>query len=423
MIDTTENNGGGKPWGILTGIRPAKIAVKLLREGKSPEAVVEYFVKECGANLSKANLALEVALTEAPIIDKMYPDGVSLYIGIPFCPSRCLYCSFVTNGTERARRLMPEYIEALKKEIRYVSEIVKLNGDRIETVYIGGGTPTTLTPELLEDMLRCLYEYNDLSCVKEFTVEAGRPDTITEEKLRILKNYGVGRISINPQTMNDETLKVIGRKHSVTDIIEAFYLARRCGFDDINMDLIAGLPGEDFEMFRHSLEEVEKLSPEDTTVHTLSIKRSSILNEYRDSYRMTEGEEVSRMVDHAREYMKSLGKIPYYMYRQKNKAHTTRNTNQENVAYAKPGKECRHNIGYWTEVAYVAYCKKGHESLYNIYIMEELQTIISMGAGGVTKTVDRETDRIERIFNVKEAKDYIERLDEMLERKSVLIRK
>lgn len=396
MIDTTENNGGGKPWGILTGIRPAKIAVKLLREGKSPEAVVEYFVKECGANLSKANLALEVALTEAPIIDKMYPDGVSLYIGIPFCPSRCLYCSFVTNGTERARRLMPEYIEALKKEIRYVSEIVKLNGDRIETVYIGGGTPTTLTPELLEDMLRCLYEYNDLSCVKEFTVEAGRPDTITEEKLRILKNYGVGRISINPQTMNDETLKVIGRKHSVTDIIEAFYLARRCGFDDINMDLIAGLPGEDFEMFRHSLEEVEKLSPEDTTVHTLSIKRSSILNEYRDSYRMTEGEEVSRMVDYAREYMKSRGKIPYYMYRQKNQL-----GNLENVAY----------------------CKKGHESLYNIYIMEELQTIISMGAGGVTKTVDRETDRIERIFNVKEAKDYIERLDEMLERKSVLIRK
>ncbi|HIW56873.1 MAG TPA: coproporphyrinogen dehydrogenase HemZ [Firmicutes bacterium] len=396
MIDTTENNGGGKPWGILTGIRPAKIAVKALREGKSPEAVVEYFVKECGANLSKANLALEVALTEAPIIDKMYPDGVSLYIGIPFCPSRCLYCSFVTNGTERARRLMPEYTEALKKEIRYVSEIVKLNGDRIETVYIGGGTPTTLTPELLEDMLKCIYEYNDLSCVKEFTVEAGRPDTITEEKLRILKDYGVGRISINPQTMNDETLKVIGRKHSVTDIIEAFYLARRCGFDDINMDLIAGLPGEDFEMFRHSLEEVEKLSPEDTTVHTLSIKRSSILNEYRDSYRMTEGEEVSRMVDHAREYMKSLGKIPYYMYRQKNQL-----GNLENVAY----------------------CKKGHESLYNIYIMEELQTIISMGAGGVTKTVDRETDRIERIFNVKEAKDYIERLDEMLERKSVLIRK
>lgn len=396
MIDTTENNGGGKPWGILTGIRPAKIAVKALREGKSPEAVVEYFFKECGANLSKANLALEVALTEASIIDKMYPDGVSLYIGIPFCPSRCLYCSFVTNGTERARRLMPEYIEALKKEIRYVSEIVKQNGDRIETVYIGGGTPTTLTPELLEDMLKCLYEYNDLSCVKEFTVEAGRPDTITEEKLTVLKDYGVGRISINPQTMNDETLKVIGRKHSVADIIEAFYLARRCGFDDINMDLIAGLPGENFEMFKHSLEEVEKLSPEDTTVHTLSIKRSSILNEYRDSYRMTDGEEVSRMVDYAREYMRSRGKIPYYMYRQKNQL-----GNLENVAY----------------------CKKGHESLYNIYIMEELQTIISMGAGGVTKTVDRETDRIERIFNVKEAKDYIERLDEMLERKSVLIRK
>ena len=289
---------------------------------------------------------------------------------------------------------MPGYIQALKKEIEYTSKIIRANGWQIETVYIGGGTPTTLTPELLDDMLTCLHESNDLSKLKEFTVEAGRPDTITEEKLNVLNHCGVDRISINPQSMNDETLHVIGRAHSAEDIRNAMHLARECGFNNINMDVIAGLPGESFDMFKYTLEEVEKLEPEDTTVHTMSIKRSSRLNEMLGEYELTNGETVGKMVDYAREYLSKSGKQPYYMYRQKNQL-----GNLENVGYSKPN----------------------FESLYNLYIMEEIQTIVSLGCGGVTKTVDRSTNRIERIFNVKEAKDYIERLDEMLKRKDALL--
>lgn len=383
------------PWGILTGIRPAKIATKLLDEGMSDDEVISYFINECGTTYEKASLALEAARALRPIRDDMYQDGVSIYIGIPFCPSRCLYCSFVTNGTKQAAALMPEYIEALKKEIKYTADIISHNGTPVETVYIGGGTPTTLTPRLLEEMIDCLYDNCDLSKMKEFTVEAGRPDTITEEKLKILKKYNVDRISINPQSMNDSTLKIIGRAHSADDIREAMKMARHCGFDNINMDVIAGLPGEDMEMFKYTLSEVEKLEPEDTTVHTMSIKRSSRLNEYLDEYDLAKGELVAEMVSYARKYLAEGGKFPYYMYRQKNQL-----GNLENVGYSKPG----------------------FESLYNLYIMEEIQTIISLGCGGVTKTVDIETNRIERIFNVKEAKDYIERLDEMLHRKDVLRR-
>lgn len=383
------------PWGILTGIRPAKIATKLLDEGMSDDEVISYFINECGTTYEKASLALEAARALRPIRDDMYRDGVSIYIGIPFCPSRCLYCSFVTNGTKQAAALMPEYIEALKKEIKYTADIISHNGTPVETVYIGGGTPTTLTPQLLEEMIDCLYDNCDLSKMKEFTVEAGRPDTITEEKLKVLKKYNVDRISINPQSMNDSTLKIIGRAHSADDIREAMKMARHCGFDNINMDVIAGLPGEDMEMFKYTLSEVEKLEPEDTTVHTMSIKRSSRLNEYLDEYDLAKGELVAEMVSYARKYLAEGGKFPYYMYRQKNQL-----GNLENVGYSKPG----------------------FESLYNLYIMEEIQTIISLGCGGVTKTVDLETNRIERIFNVKEAKDYIERLDEMLHRKDVLRR-
>lgn len=381
------------PWGILTGIRPAKIATKLLDEGKSEEEVIKYFTHECGAREDKARLALTCAKALIPVRDNMYENGVSLYIGIPFCPSRCLYCSFVTNGTKQAARLMPEYVEALKKEIEYTAKIIEKNKWQLETVYIGGGTPTTLTANLLDDMLGCLYEKMDLSKIKEFTVEAGRPDTIDEEKLKILKRRKVDRISINPQSMNDETLHVIGRAHSSDDIRRSMYLARECGFDNINMDVIAGLPGETLDMFKYTLDEVEKMSPEDTTVHTMSIKRSSRLNEMLSNYELSDASVVGQMVDYARDFMSQCKKTPYYMYRQKNQL-----GNLENVGYSKTG----------------------FESLYNIYIMEEIQTIVSLGSGGVTKTVDRKTNRIERIFNVKEAKDYIERLDEMLKRKDVL---
>lgn len=381
------------PWGSLTGIRPAKIAARLLKSGMTEEEAAEYFVSEYGADIEKGRLAAEVAAAERPICDAMLPDGVSVYIGIPFCPTRCLYCSFVTCGTRQAARLIDEYCVMLKKEISYTADIIRSNGNRIETVYIGGGTPTTLSAELLDDLLLHIYSEFDMSNCREFTVEAGRPDTIDRTKLETLKKHGVDRISINPQSMNEETLKLIGRNHTPRQVKDAFYLARECGFDNINMDVIAGLPGETLDMFKKTLEEVEELSPEDTTVHVMSIKRSSRLHEYLSDYNLTDGETAAEMVDFAYKYLKSTGKRPYYMYRQKNQL-----GNLENAAYSKAG----------------------FESLYNIYIMEEVQTIISLGCGGVTKTVDRDTDRIERIFNVKEPKDYIERIDEMLARKDAL---
>lgn len=386
----TENT---SPWGILTGIRPAKIATKLLLEGMSKEQAAEHFVKEYGTSLKKAQLAVEVADIELPIRKNMSEKGVSIYIGIPFCPTRCLYCSFVTCGTKQAAKLTDKYVEALKKEISYVADIVSANESEIETVYIGGGTPTTLSADLLEDLLTHTENSFDLSQCKEFTVEAGRPDTVDKDKLMTLKRHNVDRISINPQTMNLDTLHTIGRAHTPEQIETAFNLARQCGFNNINMDVIAGLPGENLDIFRYTLEKVEELSPENTTVHVMSIKRSSRLHEYIEDYQLCDSNTVTEMVDFAYDFMKSRGKKPYYMYRQKNQL-----GNLENVGYSKPG----------------------FENLYNIYIMEEIQTIISLGCGGVTKTVDRSCDRIERIFNVKEPKDYIERLDEMLHRKDEL---
>ncbi len=385
MSETTNT-----PWGILTGIRPAKLATKLLREGKTDRDVMDYFLNECGTTEAKAALALETAKAEMPVEDAMDKDGISLYVGIPFCPTRCLYCSFVTCGTRQAAKLIPEYLDCLHQEIAFAGRLSAENGRYLENVYMGGGTPTTLTAEQMDRLLFQIEESFDLSSCKEFTVEAGRPDTVTEEKLKVLKRHGVGRISINPQSMNIETLHTIGRAHTPDDIRHAMALARDCGFDCINMDVIAGLPGETFEMFRYTMEEVEKLCPENTTVHTMSIKRSSRLHEYLGDYALTDGAEVEAMVDFAYRYMKEMGKHPYYMYRQKNQL-----GNLENVGYCKPNTE----------------------NLYNIYIMEELQTILSVGCGGVTKTVDPVKNKIERIFNVKEPQDYIARIDEMIDRK------
>ncbi len=382
-----------KPWGILNGIRPVKIAMKLLNSGMAEEAVIDYFKNEYEASEDKARLALEIAKVEKPVIDSMKPNGMSLYIGIPFCPTRCLYCSFVTNSILGSAKYIEGYLDCIVKEISYTAEIIRHNEWEIESVYIGGGTPTTLEAVQLERLIGELYKSFDLSNVREFTVEAGRPDTINEDKLRVIKSFDIDRISINPQTMNEETLKLIGRNHTPKQIVDAYKLARKCGIDIINMDIIAGLPGENLKMFEKTIKEVEDLDPENTTVHTMSIKRSSRLNEMLSAYDLTKGEEVSAMVDYAREALASKGKYPYYLYRQKNML-----GNLENIGY----------------------CKKGTESLYNIFIMEEVQTIIAMGCGGVTKTVDRATDRIERVFNVKEPKDYIERFEEMLRRKDVL---
>ncbi len=382
------------PWGILNGIRPVKIAYKLIKSGKTPAETVEYFINEYGASREKAELAVRVAKVEMPIIDSMDEKGISIYIGIPFCPTRCLYCSFVSNSVANGAKYIPEYLECLRREIAYTADIIRQNKNVVESVYIGGGTPTTLSAEQLKFLFDGIFTEFDLSRNKEFTVEAGRPDTITEEKLKAIKDFGIDRISINPQSMNDETLKIIGRNHTPDDIRRAYFMARECGIDCINMDIIAGLPGETVDMFKYTVEEVEKLNPENTTVHTMSIKRSSKLNETLGDYNLTDDYKVAEMVDFSMKTITANGKNPYYLYRQKNML-----GNLENVGYAK----------------------SGYESLYNIYIMEEVQTIISLGCGGVTKTVDRATDRIERIFNVKEPKDYIERIDEMLHRKDVLL--
>jgi len=382
-----------RPWGILDGIRPVKLASKLIRNGESSQQAVDSFMREYGATRDKAELAVKTAEVELPIIDNMDPNGVSLYVGIPFCPTRCLYCSFISNSLAKSAKLVPEYLSCLIKEIQYTADIIKANGSVVESVYIGGGTPTTLNSDMLDRLFDALFTEFDLSKTKEFTVEAGRPDTITKEKLNTIKKYNIDRISINPQSMNQETLKVIGRNHTPEDIRTAMAMVRECEIPTVNMDIIAGLPYETLDMFKYTVEEVEKLNPENTTVHTMSIKRSSKLNETIDEYTLTEGNKVSDMVDFARKTVMANGKNPYYLYRQKNML-----GNLENVGYAKPSTE----------------------SLYNIYIMEEIQTIISMGCGGVTKTVDPVTDRIERIFNVKEPKDYIERIDEMLHRKDAL---
>lgn len=381
------------PWGILTGIRPVKIASKLLSEGKTKEEITAHFINDLKTLPDRAELAFYLAEVEKKAVDLMYKDGVSLYVGIPFCPTRCLYCSFVSNSIKSSGKYVEEYLNCLVKEIEYTSKILKEKNKRVETVYIGGGTPTTLSAEQLDKLFFALFKHFDLSVNKEFTVEAGRPDTITKEKLETIKRYNIDRISINPQTMNEKTLKLIGRNHSPSDILNAFEIARACGIKNINADVIAGLPEESFEDFCYTLSKVEDLSPENTTVHTMSIKRSSRLNEKLGEYNLSQDNTVFEMVEFSKKFLAEKGKKPYYLYRQKNML-----GNLENIGYAKPETE----------------------SLYNIYIMEELQSIISMGCGGVTKTVDRTTDRIERIFNVKEPKEYIERFEEMLKRKDAL---
>lgn len=381
------------PWGKLTGVRPSKIAVGMLEEGYDDSKVIETFRDVHFVSENKAKLALQVAHKELDILERIdYRKGYSLYIGIPFCPTTCLYCSFTSYPLEVWKDRVEDYLQALFKEIDYVSG--KLEGKRPDTVYFGGGTPTTLSEDQLDRLLDKVKKSFNVSASCEFTVEAGRPDSITAGKLKVLKKHGVQRISINPQTMNQETLDIIGRKHTVEQVIEAFAMARQCGFDNINVDLIMGLPGEDEEKIRHTLDEVKKLRPESLTVHSLAIKRAAALNVWREKYRAYALNNTDEIIDSAAACAKDLGMEPYYMYRQKNMA-----GNFENVGYAIPGMEC----------------------IYNILIMEEKQSIVALGAGASTKIVIPKDDgsvRIERIENVKSVKDYTERIDEMLERKN-----
>ena len=379
------------PWGTLTGIRPTKIAYGMLEEKKEEQEILKYMEKTYFTSNEKAELAIEIAKREKQILSMAnYENGYSLYIGIPFCPTTCLYCSFTSFPICAYKSKVAKYLEALKKEIQYVK--TDFSNKILDSVYIGGGTPTTLEADELEDLLSYLQIQLDFSNVKEFTVEAGRADSITIEKLKVLKKYGVTRISVNPQTMNDETLKLIGRKHTVNQVIDAFGIAREVGFNNINMDLILGLPNETKEDVEYTLQEIKKLNPDSITVHSLAIKRASRLNQWIEENGITCLNNTDEMIKMVQLAAKEMNMAPYYLYRQKNMA-----GNFENVGYAKESKF----------------------GLYNILIMEEKQTIVALGAGTISKRVYTGA-RVERCDNVKDVMLYIEQIDEMIERKRKL---
>lgn len=383
------------PWGTLTGIRPTKIAMTKLLEGHSKEEVKSHMKETYLASDAKTDLSIEIASREISLLSEIdYENGYSLYVGIPFCPTTCLYCSFTSFPIGQWEKRMELYLEALFREMDYTAE--KMKGRVLDTVYIGGGTPTSLSAQHLNVLIKRLYDTFDFSTVKEFTVEAGRPDSITEDKLRVLKAHGVTRISINPQTMKQETLSIIGRRHTVDMVKEQFHLARKLGFDNINMDLIIGLPEEDMEDVRNTMEEIKALSPDSITVHSLAIKRAARLNMFKEKYGDYKMVNTQEMIDLTAEYARKMGQEPYYLYRQKNMA-----GNFENVGYSQPGKAC----------------------IYNILIMEEKQTIIALGAGTTTKVVFPSENRLERVENVKDVEQYITRIDEMLERKEKMLAK
>ena len=396
----SEYTGVELPWGNLTGIRPTKIPMALLEEGKSEEEIARYMKETYFTSDEKIKLSIEIAERELELLHKLdYEEGYSLYIGIPFCPTTCLYCSFTSYSLAAWKNRMDEYLDALEKELDYTA--VKFAHKKLNSIYIGGGTPTTLNPKQLDRLIRKIKCSFDLSDLVEFTVEAGRPDSITKEKLMVLRNHDISRISINPQTMKQETLDLIGRHHTVQQTIDSFNLARELGFDNINMDLIVGLPGESLSDVADTMEVIRKLAPDNLTVHSLAIKRAARLNIQRERY---QDFEIVNTADHialTSKVAEEMGLFPYYLYRQKNMA-----GNFENVGYAAPGKA----------------------GVYNVLIMEEKQSIVACGAGASTKRVWVQpnpdgTHRIERAENVKDVAQYITRIDEMIERKSRLFTK
>lgn len=411
--------GSELPWGNLTGIRPTKLAYGMLDEKKSDEEIIAFFKEAHYVSDEKARLAVDIAKREHALIAKLHlpvdtasfseaatdrslaaqskaaqtpaakphPSGYSLYIGIPFCPTTCLYCSFTSYPIVSYAKVVEDYIDALIREMDFVAE--RFAGQILDSVYVGGGTPTTLSASQLDRLLTALEEHFDLSTAQEFTVEAGRADSITEEKLLVLKAHHVGRISVNPQTMKQETLDFIGRKASVKQVREAYALARRLGFDNINMDIILGLPGENEADVQRTIDEIVVLSPDSLTVHSLAIKRASRLNQWIQQNGVSMLRNTDETMRIAAEGAKRLGMKPYYLYRQKNMS-----GNFENTGYAREGKY----------------------GIYNIAIMEELESIVALGAGSITKRVYPD-GRIERCDNVKDVKLYIEQIDEMIERK------
>lgn len=383
-----EITGKELPWGNLTGIRPTKLAYAMLEEGKSDQEIIEQLQRTHHVSREKCELSIDIARRERQLLSGIhYQGGYSLYIGIPFCPSTCLYCSFTSYPIAAHKKRVEQYIDCVIREMEYVS---RCYADKIlDTVYIGGGTPTTLEAEQLDRLLGRLKELFDFRTVQEFTVEAGRADSITREKLEVLYRHGVSRISVNPQTMKQETLDIIGRKATVQQVLEAYELARQVGFDNINMDLILGLPGETEADVQHTIDEVVRLAPDSLTVHSLAIKRASRLNQWITEHGIDTLRNTDETMEIAAAGARALDMHPYYLYRQKNMS-----GNFENVGYAREGKY----------------------GLYNILIMEEKQTIVALGAGSITKRVFPD-GRIERCENVKDVVLYIEQIDEMIERK------
>nr|WP_303689792.1 coproporphyrinogen dehydrogenase HemZ [Ruminococcus bromii] len=379
-----------QPWGILTGVRPVKL-LRRLAEESSEEQAVKKFEKDFFVSNEKIALSRETEHNERNILELSKPESFSLYVGIPFCPSRCSYCSFVMASIERAEKLIEPYTKLLCEEIKRTAEIANKLGLRLETVYFGGGTPTTLSAEQLDTVLGTVNNSFDMSTCREFTVEAGRPDTIDIAKLFALKENKVDRISINPQTVNDEVLKTIGRKHTAQQFFDAFELARKCGFDNINTDLIAGLPTDTPESFKNSLDSIVRLNAECITVHTLCMKRASRLTTEGVTLDLQQARDAREMLAYTQNILGQNEYIPYYMYRQSRMV-----GNLENVGWSK----------------------RGFESLYNVYVMDETHTILACGSGGVTKLKRNNPDYLERIFNFKYPYEYIDRFDELIQRKS-----
>ena len=378
------------PWGNLTGIRPTKL-IRTMIEEDGEEKVRERAYAERRLRGEKLELGIDIAKREIDIMSRLHEtDGYSVYVGIPFCPSTCLYCSFTSNPIFKYKDKIKNYLQAIKKELEW--DVSHMSDRYLDTIYIGGGTPTTLSPEELDELLGYITNILPMENVREFTIEAGRADSITEEKLDVIKKYPITRISVNPQTMSDKTLKTIGRNHTVQQFIDAFNLVREAGFDNINSDIILGLPGETVEDVKHTIDELIKLAPDSLTVHSLAIKRASRLKRWMDENELEITMDYEEAMRICAEGAKAMGLNPYYLYRQKQMA-----GNLENTGYSKPGKE----------------------GLYNILIMEEIQSIVAMGAGSVSKCVHAD-GLIERCDNVKDIDLYLSKIDEMIERKDAL---
>lgn len=373
-------------WGMLIGVRPSKVASEMLDKGMSKTRVKKHLNSDYLVIPKKAALATDIAVAEKRIVGASSVKDCSVYISIPFCPSRCTYCSFVSYTSKRLLDLIPQYLERLKLDIRSNFELIKQLGLRVRTVYIGGGTPTILSEEQLRDLLSFVAGQTDVSLLDEYTLEAGRPDTITEEKFRIAKEYGVTRVSVNPQSLSDDVLKGIGRKHNVKDFYTAFEAAVKSNIKTINVDLIAGLPGDNFRRFSNTVDNIIALAPQNITVHTFCVKKAADILRSNAQIYSASGGDVGKCVDYSQIKTRQAGYMPYYMYRQKNTV-----GNYENVGFSL----------------------EGHEGLYNIYMMEEIHSIFAAGAGAVTKLVDcvGATDNkrtIERLFNQKYPYEYLE---------------